>query len=122
MADQLLDAKGLNCPLPILRAKKALKDVAMGGTLEVLATDPGAVKNFEAFCRATGNELLASKADGKIFSLSSSACLRATARGGFDGVEPLVHRDLLRRAQEGADGRNDGFGRRRLRAPGARLR
>ena len=68
MADQLLDAKGLNCPLPILRAKKALKDVAMGGTLEVLATDPGAVKDFEAFCRATGNELLASKADGKIFS------------------------------------------------------
>ncbi len=49
MADQLLDAKGLNCPLPILRAKKALKDVAMGGTLEVLATDPGAVKDFEAF-------------------------------------------------------------------------
>jgi len=68
MADQLLDAKGLNCPLPILRAKKALKDVAMGGTLEVLATDPGAVKDFEAFCRATGNELLASKVDGKIFS------------------------------------------------------
>ena len=68
MADQLLDAKGLNCPLPILRAKKALKDVAMGGTLEVLATDPGAVKDFEAFCRATGNELLASDADGKVFS------------------------------------------------------
>jgi len=68
MADQLLDAKGLNCPLPILRAKKALKDVAMGGTLEVLATDPGAVKDFEAFCRATGNELLASNVDGKVFS------------------------------------------------------
>ena len=68
MADQLLDAKGLNCPLPILRAKKALKDVAMGGTLEVFATDPGAVKDFEAFCRATGNELLTSKVDGKIFS------------------------------------------------------
>ena len=68
MADQILDAKGLNCPLPILRAKKALKDVTMGGTLEVLATDPGAVKDFEAFCRATGNELLELKADGKIFS------------------------------------------------------
>ena len=68
MADQVLDAKGLNCPLPILRAKKALKDVTMGGTLEVLATDPGAVKDFEAFCRATGNELLELKADGKIFS------------------------------------------------------
>ena len=67
MADQLLDAKGLNCPLPILRAKKALKDVAMGGTLEVLATDPGAVKDFEAFCRATGNQLLESKAKDKVF-------------------------------------------------------
>ena len=58
MADQLLDVKGLNCPLPILRAKKALKDIPMGGTLEVLATDPGAVKDFEAFCRTTGNELV----------------------------------------------------------------
>ena len=73
MADQLLDAKGLNCPLPILRAKKALKDVAMGGTLEVLATDPGAVKDFEAFCRATGNELLASNVDGKVYQLRHQA-------------------------------------------------
>ncbi len=60
MADQVLDAKGLNCPLPILRAKKALKDVAMGGTLEVLATDPGAVKDFEHFCTTTGCELMES--------------------------------------------------------------
>jgi tRNA 2-thiouridine synthesizing protein A len=68
MADQLLDVKGLNCPLPILRAKKALKDIAMGGTLEVVATDPGAVKDFEAFCRTTGNALLSSKEEGKVFS------------------------------------------------------
>lgn len=68
MADQILDAKGLNCPLPILRAKKALKDVPMGGTLQVLATDPGAVKDFEAFCRTTGNELLESKQQEKVFS------------------------------------------------------
>lgn len=68
MADQLLDAKGLNCPLPILRAKKALKDVPPGGTLQVLATDPGAVKDFEAFCRATGNELLESKNENNVFS------------------------------------------------------
>jgi tRNA 2-thiouridine synthesizing protein A len=68
MADQVLDAKGLNCPLPILRAKKALKDVPMGGTLQILATDPGAVKDFEAFCRATGNELMESKRDEKVFS------------------------------------------------------
>jgi tRNA 2-thiouridine synthesizing protein A len=58
MADQTLDAKGLNCPLPILRAKKALKTVAEGGTLEILATDPGSLPDFEAFCRTTGNELL----------------------------------------------------------------
>ena len=68
MADQMLDVKGLNCPLPILRAKKALKDVAMGGTLQVLATDPGSVKDFEAFCRTTGNELLESKTEGNVFS------------------------------------------------------
>ena len=58
MADQTLDVKGLNCPLPILRAKKALKDIPMGGTLHVLATDPGAVKDFEHFCKTTGCELL----------------------------------------------------------------
>ena len=68
MADKVLDAKGLNCPLPILRAKKALKDVPAGGTLQVLATDPGAVKDFEAFCRTTGNELLESKNDNNVFS------------------------------------------------------
>ena len=67
MANQVLDAKGLNCPLPILRAKKALKDVPVGGTLQVIATDPGAVKDFEAFCRTTGNDLLESKAEGKLF-------------------------------------------------------
>jgi tRNA 2-thiouridine synthesizing protein A len=65
MADQVLDAKGLNCPLPILKAKKALSGLPIGGTLEVLATDPGSVKDFEAFCRTTGNELLEqSEADG----------------------------------------------------------
>jgi tRNA 2-thiouridine synthesizing protein A len=68
MADQVLDVKGLNCPLPILRAKKALKDVPTGGTLQILATDPGAVKDFEAFCRTTGNELLESKEQDKVFS------------------------------------------------------
>ena len=67
MADQLLDAKGLNCPLPILKAKKALKEVPSGGTLEVLATDPGAVKDFEAFCRATGNELVESRTEGETY-------------------------------------------------------
>lgn len=58
MADQFLDAKGLNCPLPILQARKALRLVPAGGTLEVLSTDPGSVADFLAFCRITGNELL----------------------------------------------------------------
>ena len=67
MGDQLLDAKGLTCPLPILRAKKALKDMTTGSTLQILATDPGAVKDFEAFCRVTGNELLESKVEGSVY-------------------------------------------------------
>ena len=58
MADQLLDVKGLNCPLPILKTKKALKTVPAGGTLEILCTDPGSVADFEAFCRTTGNPLV----------------------------------------------------------------
>ena len=58
MADQVLDAKGLNCPLPILKAKKALKSLADGNTLEVVSTDPGSVADFAAFCRTTGNELV----------------------------------------------------------------
>lgn len=56
--DKDLDARGLNCPLPILRTKKALTDMASGQVLRVLATDPGAVKDFQAFAKQTGNELL----------------------------------------------------------------
>lgn len=67
MADQVLDAKGLNCPLPILRAKKTLKAMATGETLEIQATDPGAVKDFEAFCRTTGNELVEHHMDGDVY-------------------------------------------------------
>jgi tRNA 2-thiouridine synthesizing protein A len=67
MANQTLDAKGLNCPLPILRAKKALQGMQPGGTLEVLATDPGSVKDFQAFCNTTGTELVESSSDGKIY-------------------------------------------------------
>lgn len=58
MADQVLDTKGLNCPLPILKAKKSLAPMSNGQTLEILATDPGSVKDFEAFCRTTGNKLV----------------------------------------------------------------
>jgi tRNA 2-thiouridine synthesizing protein A len=57
--DKLLDARGLNCPLPILRTKKALNDLESGRVLKVLATDPGSVQDFAAFCKQTGNALLA---------------------------------------------------------------
>lgn len=59
--DKELDAKGLNCPLPILRTKKALADLAAGQTLRVTATDPGSVKDMQAFAKQTGNDLLASE-------------------------------------------------------------
>jgi tRNA 2-thiouridine synthesizing protein A len=58
MTTTTLDTKGMNCPLPILKAKKALKDLAAGDLLEVLSTDPGSVKDFDSFCRTTGNELV----------------------------------------------------------------
>lgn len=56
--DKQVDARGLNCPLPILRAKKALAEMETGMILRVQATDPGSVKDFEAFARQTGNELV----------------------------------------------------------------
>jgi tRNA 2-thiouridine synthesizing protein A len=62
--DQELDATGLNCPLPILRAKKALATLTSGQILRVIATDPGSVKDFEAFAKQTGNELLESGEEG----------------------------------------------------------
>ena len=66
--DQELDACGLSCPLPILRAKKALSRMASGQILRVIATDPGSVKDFEAFSRQTGNELLESNEnDGRFY-------------------------------------------------------
>ena len=57
--DKEIDARGLNCPLPILRAKKALADMASGQVLKIVATDPGSVRDFKAFARQTGNELVA---------------------------------------------------------------
>jgi tRNA 2-thiouridine synthesizing protein A len=58
---QELDARGLNCPLPILRARKAINGLQSGQVLRIRATDPGAVKDFDAFCKATGNELVSSE-------------------------------------------------------------
>lgn len=65
--DKELDARGLNCPLPILRTKKALNDMTTGQVLKILATDPGSVKDFAAFSKQTGNELLSSEAAEKEF-------------------------------------------------------
>ncbi|MDB5820119.1 MAG: hypothetical protein JWQ11_3759 [Rhizobacter sp.] len=57
-ADKEVDARGMNCPLPILKAKKALADMKTGQLLKVLATDPGSMRDFQAFSRQTGNELI----------------------------------------------------------------
>jgi tRNA 2-thiouridine synthesizing protein A len=72
--DQELDASGLNCPLPILRAKKAITSLSVGQVLRIVATDPGSVKDFEAFCKQTGNELLESGEEGGkfVFSIKKS--------------------------------------------------
>ena len=67
MADMVLDAKGMNCPLPILKTKKALQGLETGQSLEVLATDPGSVADFKAFCRQTGNELVDSTQEGDVY-------------------------------------------------------
>jgi tRNA 2-thiouridine synthesizing protein A len=65
--DKELDARGLNCPLPILRAKKALGDMQSGQVLRIVATDPGSVKDFQAFAKQTGNELLSQAENNKEF-------------------------------------------------------
>ena len=65
--DKELDARGLNCPLPILRTKKALAEMQSGQVLKVMATDPGSVKDFAAFAKQTGNELLSSAENNKEF-------------------------------------------------------
>jgi tRNA 2-thiouridine synthesizing protein A len=65
--DKELDARGMNCPLPILRARKALNEMSAGQVLRIVATDPGSVKDFESFSRQTGNELLSQSASDKEF-------------------------------------------------------
>lgn len=68
MVDNVLDAKGLNCPLPIVKAKKALNELPPGGVLQILATDPGSKADFEAFCRATGNELVEASEENGVYT------------------------------------------------------
>ena len=64
---QQLDAKGLNCPMPIVRTAQAIKGLASGELLEVLATDPGSVKDFAAWSRTSGHELIEQTVDGGVF-------------------------------------------------------
>ncbi|WP_299455074.1 sulfurtransferase TusA family protein [uncultured Pigmentiphaga sp.] len=65
--DLEVDAKGLKCPLPILRAKKALSNLVSGQVLKVVCTDKGSVRDFQAFAKQTGNELIAQADDGEVF-------------------------------------------------------
>lgn len=88
--DKELDARGLNCPLPILRTKKSLNEMSSGQVLKIIATDPGAVKDFQAFSKQTGNELLSSsQASGEFMFFikknkrSSLAATRRQARADF---------------------------------------
>jgi len=66
--DKDLDARGLNCPLPILRAKKALGDMTSGQVLRILSTDPGSEKDFQAFAKQTGNDLLSHSEAEKVYT------------------------------------------------------
>jgi tRNA 2-thiouridine synthesizing protein A len=68
MSETLLDVKGMNCPLPVLRANRALRSIAPGERLRVLATDRAAVADFQAFCRETGHKLLAFSEEAGVFS------------------------------------------------------
>ena len=65
--DQLIDARGLSCPMPIVKTAQAVKALASGSVVEVLATDPGSVKDFAAWCRSTGNELVEQSSDGAVY-------------------------------------------------------
>ena len=65
--DREIDTRGLNCPLPILKAKKSLNDMASGQLLKVVSTDPGSIRDFQAFARQTGNDLVDQQTVGSDF-------------------------------------------------------
>ncbi len=69
MADLLLDVKGLDCPLPLMKVKAILDGAAVGQRVEVLTTDPGAVADFQAFCRVCGHTLLSHEEEGEVYRL-----------------------------------------------------
>lgn len=78
MADAQLDATGLKCPLPVLKAGKMIKTMSAGETFEVRATDPGSVEDFEAFCAAGGHELLNQTREGDVFRFLIKVVGKAT--------------------------------------------
>jgi tRNA 2-thiouridine synthesizing protein A len=86
MSDQLLDVKGMNCPLPVLRANRALRGMAPGERLRVLATDRAAIADFQAFCRETGHALLAWSEEAGVFSFLIRR--RADAAGNNAAAQP----------------------------------
>ena len=62
-----VDARGLSCPMPIVKTAQAVKSLASGALVEVLATDPGSLKDFAAWCRSTGNDMVEQSADGAVY-------------------------------------------------------
>jgi tRNA 2-thiouridine synthesizing protein A len=66
-ADELVDARGLSCPMPIVKTATTMRTLASGKVVEVLATDPGSVKDFQAWARSTGNELIESTQEGSVY-------------------------------------------------------
>lgn len=82
MSDTVLDAKGMRCPLPVLRANRALRGLPAGARLRVLATDRGSVADFQSFCRETGHALLAQGEEAGVFSFTIRKRADAAAEGG----------------------------------------
>lgn len=68
MADKVLDVKGLKCPMPVIKAKKAIEEIAVGQVLEVVATDPGSMADFRAWTKNTGHELVAAEESGGVYT------------------------------------------------------
>ena len=83
MSDTILDVKGMRCPLPVLRANRALRSMAPGAKLRVLATDQASVRDFQAFCRETGHALLAQGEEAGVFSFT----IRKRAEPATEGKE-----------------------------------
>jgi tRNA 2-thiouridine synthesizing protein A len=86
MSETLLDVKGLNCPLPVLRANRALRSLEPGARLRVLATDRAAVADFQAYCRETGHALLAWSEDGGVLSFVIRRRTEAPATPGTENT------------------------------------